>query len=679
MLSSKARGELHSQVLAALGELNNIQSFIISRFHGQPLRFTSLRKSQIAIEYCYRHKAKYPNAHIFWVYAGSRYRFQQAYLEVAHYVGIDKSKASVAEVMKSVSRRLEDNNIGPWLMVVDNADNEDLLFEEEGSSPEKTVSELYNSAIVQYLPRSSRGAFLMTTRNERVGRNFCGNSRQVLRVQPFNLRDAVVLLRKKRDDDTDPSEAHMIELVNLLACLPLALSQAAAYMNQEGTSTVDYLAMLRDCTATREVLKLNHYDSRRELGIPNAIFLTWQLSFQEVLSKKPRAAEMLSQMAFLDRKSIPAELVRMEEDSQVGFDTAMGILKAYYFVNEERYKRVYTLHPLIQECTQAWVETQQNTIEWQQKALQAVVRECPLEVDFEQWAIWEVIKPHAELVLGYSATSTTWTLQRGSILTSLASYDRKRGHLDASFGKAKEAIELFEHHLGEDHPKTLEAREVLMLFFRSRRDFQKAEEVGRKLVQTREDVLGKANPQTLTAMSHLVNILASQKKIDESEKLSKEVVARTEQSDGHNHPNTLCVMNDLSAILSKNGKNGAAEEISKEILYLLRGLLGRDHPQRLRALDNLGNALMNQQKHEEAEMVLREASQLDEDYLGKGHQTTLSVKNSLAIILECRGKSQEARQVLEEVLEQRKQIFGKNHPSTHRAATNLASIRARSM
>lgn len=41
------------------------------------------RKSQIAIEYCYRFEDEHPTNNVFWVYTNSVLRFNQAYRGIA--------------------------------------------------------------------------------------------------------------------------------------------------------------------------------------------------------------------------------------------------------------------------------------------------------------------------------------------------------------------------------------------------------------------------------------------------------------------------------------------------------------------------------------------------------------------------------------------------------------------
>ena len=60
-------------------------------------------------------------------------------------------------------------------------------------------------------------------------------------------------------------------------------------------------ALGRDEQSLKDYLSNNLPDHQRECGVPNSIFRTWKLSFDQIREQEPRAAAMLSLMAMLDR------------------------------------------------------------------------------------------------------------------------------------------------------------------------------------------------------------------------------------------------------------------------------------------------------------------------------------------------------------------------------------------
>ena len=131
--------------------------------------------------------------------------------------------------------------------------------------------------------------------------------------------------------DNDYSDQESMELTETLNYLPLAITQAAAYVSKRDVSLEQYLSLLSD-TNIDEILEQNFYDHARDSEIQNSIFLTWKISFDQISRQNPRAAEILSLMAVLDRQSIADFLLRDTEETSVGFDNAIGPLKAFSLI-----------------------------------------------------------------------------------------------------------------------------------------------------------------------------------------------------------------------------------------------------------------------------------------------------------------------------------------------------------
>ena len=81
------------------------------------------RKSQIAIEYCWRSRKAHPETHVFWVHAGSVGRFDRAYNSIARQCRIPGWEKPRADALQLVYEWLMDERNGNWLMVLDNADD----------------------------------------------------------------------------------------------------------------------------------------------------------------------------------------------------------------------------------------------------------------------------------------------------------------------------------------------------------------------------------------------------------------------------------------------------------------------------------------------------------------------------------------------------------------------------
>ena len=84
-------------------------------------------KTQVALELAYTVKERWPAYSIYWVPAVSGESFEQAYREIATQCSVPLNPTE-EDPKESVRRYLISGSAGKWLLVVDNADDQEVLF-----------------------------------------------------------------------------------------------------------------------------------------------------------------------------------------------------------------------------------------------------------------------------------------------------------------------------------------------------------------------------------------------------------------------------------------------------------------------------------------------------------------------------------------------------------------------
>lgn len=135
------------------------------------------RKSQIAIEYCYRFRDNHSYAHILWFHASTKQRFEQAYRDTARRLELPGWKDPDIDTLGLVSEWFNEAANGSWLMVLDNADDLDMFFARPNPTASSNELALY---LKDYLPQSSNGSMLITTRDERLAKRLAGNQASIV-------------------------------------------------------------------------------------------------------------------------------------------------------------------------------------------------------------------------------------------------------------------------------------------------------------------------------------------------------------------------------------------------------------------------------------------------------------------------------------------------------------------
>jgi hypothetical protein len=132
--------------------------------------------------------------------------------------------------------------IGPWLMILDNADDESFLFRQ---APDLSIqgqsSRGGTGPLSRFLPQALHGSILVTPRNQLVAFKLVGNYHNIIKVNQMSEKDML-----KAKFSVDPSmEDDAKRLLKELGYIPLAITQAAAYINSRMTrmTITKYLAV----------------------------------------------------------------------------------------------------------------------------------------------------------------------------------------------------------------------------------------------------------------------------------------------------------------------------------------------------------------------------------------------------------------------------------------------------
>lgn len=174
-------------------------------------------------------------------------------------------------------------------------------------SQKTTLEQL--APLINFLPRGSHGSLLISTRDNKLGKGFTNFKQRPIDVLLFGQREAETPLRSKILDEDRISQQDANNITNALDYLPLAITQAAAYLNQIDIPIAKYIQLFRAGKAeTSDLLKQELHDPGRDQEIQNSVFHTWMISFNRISRQDPRAADMFSLMAMLDRQAIAEKL-----------------------------------------------------------------------------------------------------------------------------------------------------------------------------------------------------------------------------------------------------------------------------------------------------------------------------------------------------------------------------------
>jgi hypothetical protein len=226
-------------------------------------------KTQLAAEFAHRHASDYRIR--WWIPAEQPAAIPGHLVALARLLGIPEQAdqtQTVAALLAELGRR------GDWLLVFDNAeDPHDLRT---------------------YWPSvDAGGRVLVTSRNP----NWQPLA-ATLSMDVWPRADAIAFLQRRAGLHQQDANA----LAAALGDLPLALEQAAAYLEQTTTPPGEYLDLLT--TRTPELIALGRLATGEQ-----TIATVWSVSLQRVRAQAPAAQELLGLCAFLAPDDIPRTLL----------------------------------------------------------------------------------------------------------------------------------------------------------------------------------------------------------------------------------------------------------------------------------------------------------------------------------------------------------------------------------
>jgi len=225
-------------------------------------------KTQLVLEYAHWHAAEYEL--IWWIPAQRTTTAVAALARLARQLGLQDQADQdemVAELFDELRRR------DRWLLIYDDAD-----------TPEQ---------LEPLLPPGGDGHVLVTSRNPAWGRVAVPLPLDVLR------REESVALLGRRTGTRDAAGA--ATLAEFLGDLPLALEEAAAYIDETKVGLSDYLRLARERTVELFGLERPVADQQR-------MATAWSMSLDHVRAQAPAVAALLDLCAFLAPDDIPREL-----------------------------------------------------------------------------------------------------------------------------------------------------------------------------------------------------------------------------------------------------------------------------------------------------------------------------------------------------------------------------------
>lgn len=621
-----------------------------------------LGKTHAAVEYAHRHRAEY--SALLFVGGDTPQKLQSSLASLCEVKGLslDKDLPNEEEKRAQIALRWLATHKG-WLLIVDNVDDEKAA-----------------AALTTHFDQLRHGHVLITSRL-----HHWSNQVDSLDLSVLSTEDGADLLlqltdrhrRKTADDDTQART-----LAEQMEGLPLALHQAAGYINENACTLAQYLTTYKDKEQTLELLGwFNDHSIPYERPIkkaPRPVLITWKTSFDQLTEDARLWLLVFSHYApepipeFLVEAAPGADeqdkaLLRSARQALAQMDK-LGLITRYRD-DPPRFK----IHRLVQEVTRL-----SGGVAKRAAALDLGIRlmnlGCPGDPqDVQTWKKWNPLMSHAQALCYYASDEPaperlSWLLSCLSLLLDTKSLYAQAEPL------IRRALQLDEANFGPNHPVVATRLNNLSTLLLDMNQMAEAELLMNRALQIDEASFGPDHTQVSIRLNNLAQLFQATNRLEEAEPLMRRALQIDEASFGPDNPSVAIRLNNLARLLQETDRQSEAEPLMRRALKINEDNYGPAHPAVAIGLNNLAGLLLVTNRMAEAESLMRRALQIDEVSFGPGHPDVALDLNNLATLFQDTNRSAQAEPLMRQAVGIFVRRLGMEHPNSQAAFRNYIDL-----
>jgi tetratricopeptide (TPR) repeat protein len=602
-------------------------------------------KTQTVIEFAHRFGSHYTI--IWWIRAEQQVSITDHLMWLARELHIDQSTEQ-SHILTTLWQELQRRD--RWLLIYDNA-----------PSPK---------ALESLRPPKGSGDVLVTSRHTAWAR-LGGDS---VRVTPFSTTAAVTFLQKRIHMTGQKKAA--LTVAEKLGFLPLALEQAAAYVEETHTSLRAYSELLpADQQAALATATPTSY--------PDTLASTWKVSINAACAEQPHARDLLALFAYLAPDDIPRDLVPQhagalrsslapEATNPVSYNQMLAALINFSLVDADD-ERI-GMHRLVQLTVRADLDPAER-VSFHCEAVRLLAAAFPADpTDMRTWSVCGRLLAHAAWVIqDYQELLPHVGTELGALLQRAGRYLHVRGDYTEARRLLELALEVRRGQPGRDPAAEAETLTTLGRVYYHLAVLGPAQLVTEQALTLYREQLGEDAPQTMENILHLSRVLREIDKFAEAEHQAREFLRAYERS-GANDPAKLAAgYSTLGDALWRHGRREEARNTYREALRIRQSPTGGSPVDVAGCHKHIGIVSIELGEYDVAIEELQEARQLLGTVYDDDNLDIVDVELHLGDAVCQGGRPEAAKGILKRVVEVRESTLG-GHPDLAGALVKYGTV-----
>ena len=622
-------------------------------------------KTQIAIEYSYRHKNEYKV--IWWMIAEEPATLALQFSELADELGYKGMKTIqnipigfgsdskvqnpvVLEKIKFAKKWLTCNS--SWLLVFDNAVDPD--------------------EISKFIPQESTGHVIITSR-ESVWSGIT-EEESISVMTPEEAEDFLKLrlLGSKKDKREI--------LAKILGYFPLALEQAASYIINTKIKLPKYIEFLKN-----QGIELLDDPMSIPFDYKKTIRATWSISFERVKDESPESMELMNLFAFFAPDNIPLyiieknaknlpESIRDIASNSIKLNSVAGLLDIYSLI--EKKENLVSVHRLMQNVVREMLSDDERKI-WAEASLVLISLAFGLTFkvdDPKSWEKCDILISHVLEACDYAEKCETFLEIVGGLLNEVGLYLKSVGQYIESKVILLKSLSIMEVAFELKNEFIASTLSNLGLVCEELGEYDDAKKYQERALDIDKSIYGEKHGSVARDLSNLGSVLSHLEFYNEAKKYIIEAIDIVKKVHGESHPFMARDLNVLGNVNRLLKEYEDSKKCHKKALKIDKEFYGKEHPFMARNFNCLGALYFDIKEFDKAKICFESAIKIDEKVYGKNHPYYSGDTYNLGNVHEECKDYEKAIHCYKRAYEISNEYYGENHLYTRMTKESLDRI-----